>query len=275
MRFCSGICVALALGVLTARCDGAEKLVAPDDNLLASATYVMDAAAVKQVAERDWLFKGYPMVGWIRGGRSPYFVGWWNVAPEGSERWAVHFPVRPAPANAAALQEGKRYLVVADDEFHLLSVYPVDPEAGLSMRGMNEREFREHVVSVRMLHLAVSDFLTAVTNADWTTAARSLCAPMREEMLASSDPDAHLAELGVPRIRTTALTGGPRDTINVARIAEAEAQVVVQGHDGRRARLGSRVWAKVSLTLTRTRRMMGPMGWEIVRIETIEERPRP
>jgi len=295
MRFDFVVCVVLALGVVTGGCNGAEKvvapddnlpgrasdvekLVAPDDNLLAGAAYVMDATAVEQLAERDWLFKGYPIFsfGWIgTAARSRYFVGWWNIAPEGSEHWAARFPLRPAPRNSATLGEGKRFLVVADDEFHLLSVYPVEPEADQYVRGMSEREFREHVISLRTLYGTVRDFLTAVTDADWSMATWALCAPMRESMEASGDPEAYLVSLGVPRIPTAALMEGLSPTIQVASMTEAKAEVVVQGNDTRRARIGSGVRVELLLTLTRTRQMMGPMGWEIVKIKKIEEQPWP
>jgi hypothetical protein len=293
MRFDLVVCVLLALGVAAAGCNGAgkvvapdgalparasdvEKLVTPDDNLLAGAAYVMDATAVKALAERDWLFKGSPIFDWIGiAGRSPYFVGWWNVAPEGSEGWAQPFPLRPAPRNSATLGEGKRFLVVADDEFHLLLVYPVEPEADEYMPGMDEREFREHVISLRTLYGTVRGFLMAVTDADCTIARAALCAPMRESMDASSDPEAYLVSLGVPRIPTAALMEDLSPTIRVASMAEAKAEVVVQGNDTGRARIGSGVRVQLLLTLTRTRQMMGPMGWEIVEIKKIEEQAWP
>jgi hypothetical protein len=293
MRFDFVVCVVLALGVVTGGCNGAEKVVAPDDhvparasdvekvvapddNLLAGAAYVMDATAVEQLAKRDWLFKGSPIFDWIgTAGRSPYFVGWWNIAPEGSEHWAARFPLRPAPRNSATLREGERFLVVADEELHLLSVYPVGPEADEYVPGMDEREFREHVISLRTLYGTVRDFLMAVTDADWTMATWALCAPMRESMEARGDPEAYLTSLGVPRIPTAALMECLSPTIQIAGVAEAKAEVVVQGNDTRRARIGSGVRVKLLLTLTRTRQMMGPMGWEIVEITHIEEQPWP
>lgn len=56
---------------------------------------------------------------------------------------------------------------------------------------------------------------------------------------------------------------------------EGEAEVVVQGDDARRTRIGSAVRVKLLLTLTKTRRSMGPLSWEIVRIEKVEEHPWP
>ncbi len=275
MRFDFAVCLAIALGVAAVGCDGAEKLVAPDDNLLASASYVMDATAVKQLGERDWLFKGSPIHNWIgTAGRSPYFIGWWNIAPEGSEHWAAVFPLRPAPENSTTLTAGKRFLVVADEEFHLLLVYPTEPEADHYLRGMEEREFREHVVSLRTLYATVRDFLTAVTNADWPMATRSVCASLRSSMETGGDPDAYLAGLGVPRISTADLLGDS-PAIQVANMTEGRAEVVVQGDDARRARVGSGVRVKLLLTLTKTRRTMGPLGWEIIQITRLEERPWP
>jgi hypothetical protein len=263
------VCLLLALGVAAARCDGADKLIAPDDNLLASAGYVMDATAVKQLAERDWLFKGSSIANWFGNvGRSPYFVGWWNTAPEGSEHWAAPFPLRPAPQNSASLAEDRRFLVLADEDFHLLLVYPVEPAAGEYVRGMSEREFREHVTHLRTLYGTVREFLTAVTNADWPVVSSVLCAPIRKTMEASADPDSYLARIGVPRIQSLCSR-----TFDVTTLTDKKAEVMVEGYDGRRARIGSGVRVRLMLTLTRTRQMMGPMGWEIAQVKMIEERP--
>lgn len=202
-------------------------------------------------------------------------MGWWNVAPEGSGHWPALFPLRPAPKNSATLREGKRFLVVADEEFHLLLVYPVEAEAGEYVRGMGEAEFQDHVISLRTLYGTVRDFLMAVTNGDWRMATWGLCHPMRQSMEASRDPGVYLAGLGVPRIPRAALEGDSSSTIQVGSMTEGRAEVIVQGDDARRARIGSGVRVKVELTLTKTRRMMGPPGWEIVEIEKMKEEPWP
>jgi hypothetical protein len=46
-------CAMLALALVTPRCDGAAKLVPPDDELLATARYVFDAVAEKRLTEKD------------------------------------------------------------------------------------------------------------------------------------------------------------------------------------------------------------------------------
>jgi hypothetical protein len=269
MRFKFAACAMLALALVTARCDRLDGLVRPDDELLATASYVFDATAERQLAERDWLFRGKPIFNWIgTAGRSPYFVGWWNIKPEGAERWAAAFPLRPAPRNSTSLVEGKRFLVVADADFHLLLVYPVEPNSDQYLPGMSEREFRDHVFSLRMLYSTVSDFLAAVTDADWDMARYALCASLWRSKEASGNPDTYLAKLGVPRFQRAALP-----TFQIVSMTEKKARVMVQGADGRRARLHSGVRVKLALTLTKTRRSMGPLEWEIVQIEKIEEQP--
>jgi hypothetical protein len=261
MRLGSVGCAVLALALVTARCDGATKLVPPDDELLATASYVFDAVAEKRLAERDWLFKGTPIYNWVgTSGRSPYFVGWWNIEPEQAKRWAAAFPLRPAPQNSATLAEEKRFLVIADGDFHLLLVYPVGPKPDRYLPGMSEREFRDRVVYLRSLYATVRGFLTAVTDANWDVAGSALCESLRQKMKASRDPQAYLSKLGVPRIIT-------KPVFDILSMGETQAKVVAGGNDV------SGVGAEVALTLTRTRYSMGVRGWEIVQISRANERP--
>jgi hypothetical protein len=254
-------CAMLALALVAPRCDGATKLVPPNDELLATASYVFDAVAEKRLAERDWLFKGAPIAtSASTTGRSPYFVGWWNIRPEEAERWAATFPLRPAPQNSKALAQGRRFLVIADADFHLLLVYPLNPKSDQYLPGVSEREFRDRVVYLRSLYATVRNFLAAVTEADWSGVESALCQPLRQKMRASRDPQAYLAKLGVPRLTATQI-------LDILSTEEKQARVVAGGNDV------SGAGAEVALTLTRTRLSMGVPGWEIVHISKVRERP--
>ncbi len=79
-------------------------------------------------------------------------------------------------------------------------------------------------------------------------------------MKASRDPQAYLAKLAVPRLIAT-------QVLDILSTEEKQARVVAGGTDV------SGVGAEVALTLTRTRRSMGPPGWEIVQISKVKKRP--
>jgi hypothetical protein len=175
-------------------------------------------------------------------------------------RSAAAFPFRAAPQNSEILAEGKRFLVVADGDFHLLLVYPLTPKPDQYLPGMSEREFRDRLVYLRSLYATVREFLTAVTDANWDVAGPALCESLRQKMKASRDPRAYLSKLGVPRIITKPVFG-------ILSMGETQAKVVAGGNDV------SGVGAEVALTLTRTRYSMGVRGWEIVQISRANERP--
>ena len=247
-------CTALLLvNGLTATAAGPR---APSADELSRAAWVVEALAERRLSEDQWLFSQGRHFAWGFEGRPSCFVGWWRVFPETHGVAAVPMD-RPSPVNAECLEDGKRFLVLAEEDFHLLLVYPVGDSGGDYVQGMNRSEFERRVWDASLARETVEWFLDSLSEgrSHLAVARRYLSDARQEEYDARGEGEQYLRDMGVLDLRS------PWIEMEV-QLAEEEARVRVfaslSGATGAEYQ-----WRTGTFVLTPAPRIMGPRSWAI------------
>jgi len=247
-------CLILLLVVASARTAGEWRPPTADE--LSRAAWVMEAVAERQLSDDQWLFSRAHHFAWRFEGRPSWFVGWWHVFPHRHDVAAAPMG-RPKPVNAESLEKGKRFLLLADEDFHLLLVYPVGDDNSNYVQGMNRLEFERHVWDASLARETVEWFLDALSKggSDLALARRYLSDTRQKEYGARGGGDRYFRDMGV----TTLLS--PWIEMEV-QLKDKEARVrvlaAVSGQSG-----GASYWRTGTFVLTPAPRIMGPMSWAI------------
>ena len=250
-------CIAAVL-VLSLRCLSAPAApLAPTADELSRASFVLQAPPALSLSATEWLFSDVRVLGTFGGGRAlpRHIVGWWTVEPPDARTWqfAPDFP--PAPKNETLLRAGRTVVLLADQDFHLLAVYPVGPDQYLGGLGMEQ--FEERVWDARRVRQIAEDFVKALATGNWEDARACLAKSLRDELDSKESPKAYFEGKGLLQVAAV------HPAITVASLESDSAEVWLT--DGRAVAVPL---PKYVLRFTPTGRPgKGPMrGWEIASI---------
>jgi hypothetical protein len=161
-----------SLAVLPAICRPAfAQVIPPTPDQLAKAAYVLQAKAEQMLSPTEWLFSDVKLLGWRISEVLPqHIIGWWTIAPPDARQWQVMVIFPPAPQQASLLKAGETFILLADENFHLLGVYPPDviPEyASPAKTPDNFPSFDVRVWSARQLNQLTKNLYNALEAKDW------------------------------------------------------------------------------------------------------------
>jgi hypothetical protein len=269
----------LAFAVLLSHPRALAQALVPNADELSRAPLVLLATAERQLKPSEWLFTGVRVVG--QCGYDPVLprnaVGWWSVRPLDAKgwQWTPYFP--PAPQNAALLKAGGAFILLAEENYHLLAVYPCGYGSSGPASGVGPCDIERRACYARRIRETVDGFFQALADADWGKAARAVSDRIREQLAASKSPGEFFTCSGLLPLakryserlkgRTPALLYlAPPMTI--LSLGDDTARVSIPGkgllaHASRHPARLVEVPADYVLDLTHTGRGKGYGGWEI------------
>jgi hypothetical protein len=269
----------LALVALLLHPRASAQALVPSPDELSRAPLVLLARAERQLKPTEWLFTEVRVVG--RCGYDPDLpwnaVGWWSVRPPDAGTWQAPVLFPPPPKNAGLLKSGQIFILLAEENYHLLAVYPCRYGSSDPASGVGPCDIERRACYARRIRETVDGFFQAVADENWADAARAVSDRIREQLAASKSPGEFFTCSGLLPLakryserlkgRTPALLYlAPPMTI--LSLGDDTARVSIPGkgllaHASRHPARLVEVPADYVLDLTHTGRGKGYGGWEI------------
>jgi len=284
-RLAFGFVAVIAL-LSVSTCAAQEPLV-PTVDELSRAPLVLRARAAENLSATEWLFTDVRVLGECPPGAvlPRNILGWWTVKPDWADPRKVSAPpyFPPPPKNDSLLKRGEVFLLLGEENFHLLAVYRSSPDPNACLPGISIGEVDRRVCSARHIRQTVDDFLHALAHGYWVNAADDMTQSLQKQMRSSKSPKEffggdkvlRLAEAycaAVEEVEATARTHWPRDLSwwdmrpprKFVSLGESSARVRVFGGPPFRVTRAERETSTDTwiIELTKTRPTMFGRGWE-------------
>jgi len=244
------------------------KTLAPTADELSRAPLVLEARADSTLSSTEWLFHDARTFGTFGCGppMPANFVGWWMIEPPDARMWACRPFFPPAPKNALLLKRGGIFVLLAEENFHLLAVYPAGSDRGRYLADMSVREFEELVCDSRRVREAVENLFRALLERQWAWALQLLADPLRRQAQSSKSTEEFFRSKGLTEV------AGRYMTLSITSLTTSSAQVRVTIPEVQPQRPGGRVLPgrQTVIRLTPRRPAKGCGNWQIVSLPALE-----